>query len=235
MRLNFLIFPLVLLWTGNGSLFGKGLNTLAPAQENASQDDEGWGEEDDPENDGEESGEKSKPIPPSELSLYLSNRLFLSTSFGLSSLKKGSVSWRSSGLGELAVGFDPQTPIAGMPVIITGRYVPMDVAPNFEKNGRSEEYKGVVEFWLVGGELWIPVQEGMTAVAGAELGLGFVHLIDQIELPDEEQPEDIAMGFLIGGGADWKVLEKLMVGPRLKVGLGTFTQIQLSAHLTFAF
>ena len=43
MRLNFLIFPLLLLWAGSGSLFGKGLNTLAPAQENVSPDDEGWG------------------------------------------------------------------------------------------------------------------------------------------------------------------------------------------------
>lgn len=166
---------------------------------------------------------------------YIVNKLAVATSFGLSDVRNGSENWRGSGMSDIFFTYDLGISLFGGGLFGTFRYAPMDVAPQVFQDGQDQAYTGVIEHYLAGAEYRMLLGEEFWAVGDAELGLVFTHLNDQVGLPDEKQPEDTGFLLNVGGGLDWQLLKKFRLGPRLRVGLGSFTTIQLSGHATFAF
>lgn len=237
-----LIFAGVVLYAFSGAvLSGKGLNSLKPGSQPGKLTADGGdggdeGDEGDAglEGSGPQENNHKKPEP-SKASLFLQDRLFVTAGSGLSHLKKGSDNWRSGGFGELKFAFDSQIPVLGFRSLGTIRYLPMDVAPNVLIDGIHHEYTGVAEFWLLGGEFRRMYTPELYIIGTAELGMGLVHLKDQVGFHEDSPPDQSGVVFIIGGGVDFAVKDKILFGPRLNLGMGSFTQIQLSAHLTFAF
>ena len=180
-------------------------------------------------------GNISPPQPDNGSGPLLSNRLFASTGLGIAQLKKDSDDWRAGGFGELQLSFDSGFAILGMQVLATIRYLPLDVSPNISQGGFRQEYTGVVEFWLLGAELRTASEANVQLVISTELGLSLVHLVDQVEFDAGDQMDHSGMAFAVGGGVDFAVQDKITAGPRLQIGFGSFSRIQLGAHLTFAF
>lgn len=236
-RYLLLILALLVALPDAACLLAKGLGELSPAAVEKSSGKnnraKARGKSDAPV-DGLQEGDVPSPVL-SKTSLYLRNRLFVAAGLGWVTLKKESRSWRSGGASDLQVSFDVQHPVMGAAILATFRYAPVEMAPRLRTSSLNEEYKGVAEFWMLGGEARYSLNERVEAIAIAEFGLATVHLIDLVDLADEEQPEKSGAEFIVGAGADATILGGLRAGPRLRIGFGSFSKVQLSAQLTFVF
>jgi hypothetical protein len=191
-----------------------------------------------PENTEQESDEEAKtdeaegaPAAEAEAKANrpLSDMLYLSTSYGWVSAALSEGDWNSSGMSDFTVGYKVAN--MGFDVFATYRYAPMALAGS----ANDQAYRGVIEVHNFGGlGLW-KIKDGLTAVGTAELGIAVVSLDSTDGLIIEEDLEATGAVLSVGGGADWKMGEKFNAGPRLYVGAGSATVIQLSGQATFFF
>ena len=73
----------------------------------------------------------------------------------------------------------------------------------------------------------------MLTKKGGSDGAVYLRPLDNIE--SEKKAETNGVMANIGGGADWELMDKLSVGPRLHVGFGSFTVVQASGVASFKF
>lgn len=159
----------------------------------------------------------------------LQDKLFLATSAGWvkASLPEGE--WTSSGMADFSVGYLVHE--AGFQLFSTYRYAPAAAAGDVE----DRAYRVVLEshnFGVLGA--W-KLSDTMKALGSFEAGV----LITGVEALDEAEPESshVKSGGVatIGGGADWRLMEKFDLGPRLYASFGSATMIQFGAQAGFFF
>lgn len=218
-------------------LMAKGLSDLAPkSADDASEDAKENEEQNQQEEDGSSSSEEvQKKEEPSEISLYLKDKLSISTSTGFYSVKKDSTNWRASGITDIKIAFVLPYSIASYPLSASFRYAPADVSPKIKKDGKIEEYVGIIESYLFGSNLHIPIKERLTASAGIELGMHIIHLKDQLQLPSPSHPDKNLFGLILNGGAEWQAFERFWIGSDLSLGIGTLSSTQIALRARFGF
>jgi hypothetical protein len=181
-----------------------------------------------------EGGEKAEaPKPPSAASKAIAGNLALSTSFGWVKASRSEGTWRTSGMSDFLVAYkvatlNPQMSIAG-----TYRYAPIGMSGEL----KGQSYRGVWEAHNFGGLLHYGVNETMSAVGSAEIGYvaSHVHSLDGLKASDDAKKGGALVS--VGGGGDIAIGEKntCSVGPRLRVGFGSFTAFQLAGAFNFLF
>lgn len=184
-----------------------------------------------PETDKEETEEL--PIERSELSKKLENRLYLAPSLNLARVIGAKGSWSSAANGNFAVGWlAKESWIKESRLFVTARYAPFDFI--LQKNSRY--YRGVAEGWYVGGQALFKLTETLFASGGVEAGYFRVHLdsADSFEVLSKDE-EKGGGTLVVASSLDWQLLEKLLLGPHLGLGLGSLKTIQLGTKATFFF
>lgn len=172
---------------------------------------------------------------PSAMSQSLAEKLFVATSFGWVSTSKSEGNWKTvGGMSDFLVGYVLPVDLgAAMKLSGTYRYAP--VAVTGDEDDRS--YRGVWESHYFGTLLHYTVNDKVRAVGTGELGFTKVSLNSTDGIPAEDKHAKSGGAVVLGGGADWKMLETnaFTVGPRLYAGFGSFTTIQLGASASFLF
>ncbi len=223
--------------TSSPIIYAKGLNQLTPATPEEKMDEAPKNDQttDDTEKtDQPVVAEKTAPEAP-KIKSKLKDKVELATSFGWINTSKEGNDWRSSGVSDFTVSYKvDKVKIKSQPIMATFRYAPVEVAPQIEKDGEKQEYKGVIEGYHFGASHRYPLKKKLAVISSAELGLLNTSLKGQFAASDSP-PDDFGAQLSIGGGADWQLLEGFFLGPKLIVGVGTHTSIQLSGLASFAF
>jgi hypothetical protein len=184
-----------------------------------------------PESTAAEKTPVEKPIVQSALSKKLSDKLTLGTSIGFASVSGDGESWNALWNAQILMTYRLAQKIAGLSTAATFRFAPFDVTPRID--GRN--YRGTVTGWLFGVEATKKLKERLDAVAGVELGFFDVNL-DAIDFKAlEASHEKNGFGLAVGGGVDYAMSSKILVGPRVRVGFGSMTVIEGSLALTTVF
>lgn len=166
----------------------------------------------------------------------LSDKLSIATSFGWIGATKDSNSWNASAMGDVTVKYKLPLSFSKFSTAASFRYAPMDVAPEIKGDDDvKRQYKGVIEGYHGGFHGEMSLMPKLSVHAGAELGMMIVYLNDVTNTDNDRAPEDGGVNITFSGGADWELLPKFVVGPKLYLGAGTFTTFQLSANATFVF
>ena len=172
-----------------------------------------------------------KPVVQSAMSKKLSDKLTLGTAIGFASVSGEGGSWNALWNAQILMSYRLAQKIAGFQTAATFRYAPFDVTPRID--GRN--YRGVVTGWLFGLEGSKKLKEGLDAVAGVELGFFDVNF-DSIDYKAvEASHEKNGFGLEIGGGVDYAMSSKVLVGPRVRIGFGSMTIIEGGLALTTVF
>jgi hypothetical protein len=215
-------------WVGapSGAAVAKGLSELSD-ENPAEQPADGAKEE-----GGDEEGAKTEAVKqPGAASKALADKLFLSTSGGWATGSRSDGKWTASGMSDLEVGYKLVTLNKQMNVFGTYRYAPMAVAGTVD----DRSYRGVWEAHFFGGRFNYQLSKTLTALASGELGYVLVHVNDTDGLAPETKVSNPGVQLAVGGGADFMLIDKWTVGPRLVVGVGGFTTVQVAAAAGFLF
>jgi hypothetical protein len=211
--------------------FAKGLDKLAPATEESAADATNGAADAAP----GENGKKTDAVSTSATNTAPTRAYQLATSYGWAALSKSSNSWHANGMSDLTVSYRLPMKIVGEAMYATFRYAPMSVAPMIKDAGQNYAYTGSVEGYHFGANAVFRIKERLTACGSAELGLMKVTLTDALGLPDHKVPNDSGVNMTVGGGADWEFLPGFDLGPRVYLGVGSFTAFQLGASGVFSF
>lgn|GEM_PF-2090673 len=234
-----------------GHASAKGLNELAEGkpeeeasdsdEEKSGSDEKGKGSDGDASKSEPATGEK-KPVDgqaaeeapkiQSATSKALANNLYLASSFGWATASRSTGKWKGSGASDITVGY--KLPMNVMPKVSlwgTYRYAPIAVAG--ELDGIS--YRGVWEGHNFGALGSMALSEKLNLLGSFELAYVLVYLrpLDNIEAEKKAETNGIMAN--IGGGADWTLMDKLAAGPRLHIGVGGFTVVQVSGEIAYKF
>jgi hypothetical protein len=171
--------------------------------------------------------------PTSAFSQSLSGRAFLAVSTGFVKASKSNGTWRSSrGISDIFFAYGIPELSQDIPIYATYRYTPVSVSGT----EKGHEYRGIWETHALGAFGKHPLQPHLDAIAGAELGYILVHLKPLDSLEEDKEAEKNGITFTILGGLEYKLLEeKLAVGPRLHLGIGTTQIYQLAISTGFYF
>lgn len=174
--------------------------------------------------------EEQMAPPPSETSKALSNKLFVGTGFGFSTMDSSEGGeWVAGGATDVQVGYFWGGAIMGFQMAATYRYQAVDVT--VEEKGLS--FRGVVESHFFGTNYVMP-KSGYDIVAISELGFATIHM-NSLDNFGSDFDQETAVIANLSGGADWQVLEKIKVGARLNVGAGSVSFVQLASSVSFMF
>jgi len=168
----------------------------------------------------------------SATSKAMANNLYLASSFGWASASRSTGKWKGSGASDITLGY--KLPVQLMPKLAlwgTYRYAPIAVAG--ELDGVS--YRGVWEGHNFGALGSLPLSDKLNLLGSFELAYVLVYLrpLDNIEAEKKAETNGVLAN--IGGGADWKLVDKLAAGPRLHIGVGSFTVVQVSGEVSYMF
>lgn len=154
----------------------------------------------------------------------------VSTSYGLASLKIDDNDYKIGGASDFKVSYKFSNSLMGMPAFATFRYAGHGVFTDID----GEDYTGSVSGIFFGAGVDVPIQDGVIAFGGAELGGFLQDLEDTQGTNTSSPPSDFAAGLVMTGGANYMLQEKLAIGPRIDVGFGGFTTWSLlfQAELT---
>lgn len=220
-----IMISLSCVWIYSTAVLAKGLDELTPDPEKAIATPP-------PGADSTGSGAivETPPPPPSQMSMALASRVFLGTGFGFTTLSGDKGDWAAGGSSEIVAGYLTDAHVMGFRMGLTYRYQPID----FTVNRENRSYRGVVEGHHFGTK-WLLPQGELTYVAQSELGamLCKVDPLDNMETEDEL--EGMGVNVTIGGGVDYQLFEKVQVGGRIMVGVGTFSVVQLATSASFMF
>lgn len=178
--------------------------------------------------------QESKPRSKS----FFDNKLAIATSYSLSHVNKGSVNWRASGASDLTVSYKIKKKILGKTTKVSFRYIAMDIAPSTETQPR-QDFTGVIESYYFGGMLKFPIKKVMNKKlsldASSELGLTKTTIKNKLNLKDPSYSNNFSALLSVGAVANWQVLDKLNLGPQLRLAVGGYTTIQFGVNAAFAF
>lgn len=211
--------------------WAAGLDTLS--DKNPEKAEEG-GEAAAEEGGGEEGEAKpEKAAPPSEMSKSLAQKLFMGTSFGWVKASKSSGEWEGSGMSDLTVGYNITKIGSNMGIAGTYRYAPVAVSGVED----DQSYRGVWEAHYFGGMFKMNVSPTITAIGTGELGYVMVHMHSTDGLEPDTKVQAGGVSVNLGGGADFALADKgaWSAGPRLHLGFGSMTTIQVAGAATFLF
>ena len=135
---------------------------------------------------------------------------------------------------DVTVGYKlPVILAANASLAATYRYAPIAVSGT--EDGHS--YRGVWETHYLGGRLTYPITSTLHAMATTELGYVRVGLEELDGLDADHKHERSGAALAVGGGADWAISDKFASagGPRVFVGYGSVTTVQIGGAFSFLF
>lgn len=243
-------FGLAALALGFSAPYGiaKGINELSqsnPANE-AGKSEGADGVEQDKKSDkpvspmnsvtGEKGGASAEQKPPvelekSEMSKAIAGRLFIGTSYGwiFGSRSKGKWSARG-GMSDLTVGYKWRSFAKAYDAFGTYRYAPMSVQGEQD----FQSYRGIWEVHYVGGKVARQIKNILT-FGTLEAGYMVSHVLSTDGLSENPNAQEGGFSLALGGGADFKLIDQVAVGPRLTVSVGSIRTVQLAGAASFVF
>lgn len=163
----------------------------------------------------------------------LHQKLGFATSFGWIKASKSKGNWRGNGISDLAIGYrfldiSPVLSLTG-----TYRYAPINVVGEQD----DQSYRGVWEAHYLGSKADYKLNTKTTLTGGMEVGYVLTYLTPTDGLETEKKHEENGVSVTIGGGSDFLISENgaFSAGPRLYVGFGSISTIQLGASAGFMF
>jgi hypothetical protein len=183
----------------------------------------------------EDSQEENNPeTKPQLFTDYLKDRLSLSTSAGHYYVKKDSINWRASGLGDVKIGFVLPYTLGVFSIGTHFRYAPGDISPRLPIKGKQKNTKGQIQSYLLGGDMIFPIGTQWKIFSGPEIGIHRVELWDQLK-PSQSVEKSTNFAFLIHCHPAWTPHPSFSLGPDLLLGIGAITTIQSALRVTFIF
>lgn len=177
---------------------------------------------------------KTAPTPPpepSEFSKSIANKLFLTTGISYTKIEADKGAWTAGLASDVGIAYRFSEAFLGGQGLASFRYAPSDVVVLSE----GDSYRGVIETYHFGGIWILPVTEALSYVASCELGLVQISLESHDGMEEDSDLESGVVQLTFGGGADWQVLEKVKVGPRVYLGAGSQVAAQAAGMVTFIF
>lgn len=168
---------------------------------------------------------------PSALSQKLAEKMYLASGLGFANIKGPKGTWSTLGNADALVAYQ-LAEFQGKTWRLFGAYhfAPYDVVVKKD----AENYRGNIDTHGFG--VTLRHKSGRMEVhTSGELVAQIVHLKQTDEFKPKENLEKNGFAANLGGGVDWRILEKLQIGPRLHVGLGTYMTAQLLCNLGFVF
>jgi hypothetical protein len=211
-----------------GGAFAKGLDELSQGNPETAEGAAATGGE-----GGAAAAAKPIPPPSTPTSKAVAGNLSVGTSFGWLMASKSKGEWKGGGgMSDVTVAYKVATLNASMTADGTYRYAPMAVSGVEDEHS----YRGMWEAHYFGGRMRYAMSPTLTAIGSGELGYVLVYMRPTDGLPQEKKHEANGVSIALGGGADWQLFEPgFTVGPRLNVGFGSFTTVQVSGAATFVF
>ncbi len=181
---------------------------------------------------------ESKTIEPSATSRKLADKLSLSTGLYFNRLKGSTGTWAAGGgRSEIAVSYltakEPYKSgfLKHVDILASLRYAPVDVTVKSKK----QSYRGVVEGFHLGGLLSRLFNENFRSIGGVELSYFATHLRSLDALKEEAAVTKNGAGVTLVGGCDWIFSNKLTLGPRVDVSLGSYSGFSFGGAAGFIF
>jgi hypothetical protein len=188
--------------------------------------------------------EKAAPEPPSRAERFVSDNIEIGTAVNFVWASRPGSSWNNSGSGrqgssDLLLMFNFPNETLGLRETNqlrfkgTFRYSPVAVAGTLD----GLPFRGIWEGYLAGiqGRMKTPWAKGMTVLAGVEAGFVFVYLEPTDDFATPKTAEANGAIVSLHTGADWEVMPKISVGPRVYTSFGGFQLLQIGLGGTFAF
>jgi hypothetical protein len=176
--------------------------------------------------------EEPKPVERSEQSKSLDGKLFLGTGVGITSLGASSGSWSGGGVSELMIGV--KTPVKVMDRLALwgiGHYQPISGTASID----DVDYRVRVSSYGAGALAKFEIMPNMVATGLGVLAITSTLADVAMARPKADDVEGYGFRMIVGGGAEWTLLEKIQAGPRVMLGLGSFTTFELGATVGFMF
>jgi hypothetical protein len=186
--------------------------------------------------EGEKSGASLEQKPPvkiekSELSKAIAGRLFIATSYGWVFGSRSTGKWSAKGgMSDLTVGYKWRSFAKAYDAFGTYRYAPISVQGEQD----FQSYRGIWEVHYVGGKIARQIKNILT-FGTLEAGYVVSHVLSTDGLLEKSNVQERGFSLALGGGADFKLLDQVAVGPRLNVSLGSVRTVQLAGAASFAF
>ncbi|MCX6127561.1 MAG: hypothetical protein NTX25_00685 [Proteobacteria bacterium] len=157
-------------------------------------------------------------------------KFYMATSLSWLNLSGREGGWHSGTNGDFELGYRIANLMQKIDVFGTFHYRPVDVTVD----ANQRQYRGIVESQLFGAKAKFALNTRLAALVSAELGLTQVHLNSIDSLPSVDQAlEKSGVDLNLGAGVSYLVLDRLGVGSRLALGVGTFKTIQFGIDLRF--
>lgn len=175
--------------------------------------------------------EEAKKKEPSKTSKALADKLLIGTSFGWMRVSHSEGDWHASGATDVRASYYILSLMKDkLKLFGSFRYLPADVVV---KN-KGQEFRGVLESYLFGGYANY-LYRSVNFTGGAELAFSTSSLKALDSYVNELDLTQSGASFVIHGGAQWTLKEKVEIGPTVALGFGTFTSTQLAANVNFKF
>lgn len=175
-----------------------------------------------------------KPIASLEksaMSKAVAGRLAIGTSYGWILGSRTTGKWSAKGgMSDVTIGYKWRTLGKAYDLVGTYRYAPMSVHGEQD----SQSYRGIWEVHYFGGKLARQVKNILT-FGTLEMGYVISHVLPTDGLPEKSSAQKGGYSLSFGGGADFKFLDQVYVGPRLHVGMGSIRTVQLAGAASFVF
>ena len=227
---------------GSSRVMAKGLGELSEAHPSHEKDagDEGY-EAKDPgvpakSADAAHAGESkdsasSTSAEKSVLSKALTGRLSIGTSYGWIFGSRSTGSWNArGGMSDVTIGYRLLNIGKNYDGSGTYRYAPISVTGR--QGGQS--YRGIWETHFAGFKVTRPLK-GILIHGSFEVGYVASHAQPTDDLPERTGIQVGGLSAVFGGGADFKVLESVLLGPKIHLGFGSIRTVQVAAAANFLF
>ncbi len=167
---------------------------------------------------------EAPPIEPGLQKFYLAENL------SLSRMSAASADWNSAFAVDLEGGMKVGQLPKNLTLFGTYRYSASDITAT----SKQRAYRGIIQTHNFGGKLHSALRPNLLGFASAELGLVSTRLTPsdgrQGVDKDLEKP---GVELSVGGGVSYIVLDKIGIGPRLALGVGTYKTLQVGIDLRF--
>lgn len=179
-----------------------------------------------------------KPVEPSATSRKLADKLFLTTGLYFNRLQGTKGDWDAGGgRSEVAVHYlvSKEPFKSGMlkhvDILASARYAPVDVT----LRSNRQSYTGVVEGFHFGVLLTRLFTEKFRSVGGIEASYYSVHLESADSFPEPSSAAKNGAGATFVGGCDWIFANKMTLGPRVDLSVGSFHGFSVGGAAGFVF
>ena len=188
---------------------------------------------DEPQPTAEIKTEQVKPAERSAISLALDGKLLLSVSLGIGSLKGKEGDWANRGSGSLGFSYLLKNKaFKNKPVYLVFNYNPLDSVIKY----KGQTYNAITEGYFGGIKVLNQVKDSLFTTACAQIGYLKNRVSSSDHLKEDSGLERSDIVLAATGALEWKMQEKVFIGPFITVGLGSEYQMyKLGAATSFAF